>query len=118
MKATDAQGYGWRRRWGRPLLVAGQGRPPWSCSSSPSSLVSPLREVVRSLDANQPIYDVRTMDEFDRMRTVVTLNLVSGFIAAPRGIRSGAPSVGRQSHRSAAERIGFQNSDAPGLDSR
>ena len=48
----------------------------------PSSLVTPLREVVRSLDANQPIFNVRTMEEFYRMRTVVTLKVVSGFIAA------------------------------------
>jgi putative ABC transport system permease protein len=48
----------------------------------PSSLVTPLREVVRSLDANQPIYDVRTMEEFYRMRTVVVLNVVTGLIGA------------------------------------
>ena len=48
----------------------------------PSSLVTPLREVVRSLDGNQPIYNVRTMEELYRMRTVVTLKVVSGFIAA------------------------------------
>jgi putative ABC transport system permease protein len=48
----------------------------------PSSLVTPLREVVRSLDANQPIFNIRTMEEFYRMRTVVTLKVVSGFILA------------------------------------
>ena len=48
----------------------------------PSSLVTPLREVVRSLDANQPIFNVRTMEEFYRMRTVVALKVVSGFITA------------------------------------
>jgi putative ABC transport system permease protein len=48
----------------------------------PSSLVTPLREMVRSLDANQPIFNVRTMEEFYRMRTVITLKVVSGFITA------------------------------------
>src|SRR5262249_27842555 len=39
----------------------------------PTSLATPLREVVRTLDANQPIYDVRTMEEFYRMRVVAQL---------------------------------------------
>ena len=30
---------------------------------------TPLREVVRGLDANQPIYNVRTMEELYRMRS-------------------------------------------------
>ncbi len=48
----------------------------------PASLVTPLRDVVRSLDANQPISNVRTMEEFYRMRSVVILDVISGIIAA------------------------------------
>jgi predicted permease len=47
-----------------------------------SSLATPMREVVRSLDPNQPIFNVRTMEEFYRMRTVVALKVVGGFIVA------------------------------------
>ncbi len=55
----------------------------------PTSLATPLREVVRTLDANQPIYDVRTMEELYRMRVVAQLNVVS----TPRG-RDGNHGVG------------------------
>jgi predicted permease len=48
----------------------------------PTSLATPLREVVRTLDANQPIYDVRTMEELYRMRVVTQLNVVSTLVAA------------------------------------
>jgi predicted permease len=48
----------------------------------PADLVTPLREVVRSLDANQPIYNVRTMDEFYRMRVVSVYDLIIGLIGA------------------------------------
>jgi hypothetical protein len=48
----------------------------------PASLVAPLREVVQGLDANQPIYNVRTMAELYRMRTTSTFNVVDGTVAA------------------------------------
>jgi predicted permease len=48
----------------------------------PKSLATPLREVVRTLDANQPIYDVRTMEELYRMRVVVQFSVVSSLVAA------------------------------------
>ena len=48
----------------------------------PASLVTPLRAVVRSLDANQPIYNVRTMEEFYRMRVITVFNVVIGSVAA------------------------------------
>jgi predicted permease len=47
-----------------------------------ASLVGPLREVVRSLDANQPIYNVRTMEEFYRMRTVDVFRMILGMVGA------------------------------------
>jgi predicted permease len=48
----------------------------------PASLATPLREIVRALDANQPIYDVRTMEEFYRMRVVAQFRVVSRLVAA------------------------------------
>src|SRR4029450_4252965 len=38
--------------------------------------------IVRALDANQPIYDVRTMEEFYRMRVVAQFRVVSRLVAA------------------------------------
>jgi predicted permease len=48
----------------------------------PASLVAPLREVARGLDANQPIYNVRTMEGLYRMRTTSTFNVIDGTVAA------------------------------------
>jgi predicted permease len=48
----------------------------------PTSLAGPLREVVRALDTNQPIYDVRTMEELYRMRVVAQFNVVSSLVGA------------------------------------
>lgn len=51
-------------------------------AGDPSSLVTPLRETVGSLDANLPIYNVRSLDEFYRIRVVATLNVISRLIGA------------------------------------
>jgi macrolide transport system ATP-binding/permease protein len=48
----------------------------------PSSLVTPLREVVRGLDRNQAIYNVRTMDEYYRIRVITVFYVVITIIAA------------------------------------
>jgi ABC-type antimicrobial peptide transport system permease subunit len=48
----------------------------------PASLVTPLREVVRALDANLPVSNTRTMEELYRMRSVVVLNLIVSLVAA------------------------------------
>ena len=42
-------------------------------AGDPASLAAPLREVVRGLDVNQPIFNVRTMAELYRMRAVSVL---------------------------------------------
>jgi predicted permease len=39
-------------------------------ASNPGALAAPLRELLRSLDSNMPIYDVRTMDDLYEMRAV------------------------------------------------
>jgi predicted permease len=48
----------------------------------PSTLVAPIRSIVRALDANQPIYDARTMEEFYQVSTVGMMNIIIGMIAA------------------------------------
>jgi len=48
----------------------------------PSSLVPPLREVVHGLDANLPIYNVRTMEAFYRMRAVSIFNVLVTIVGA------------------------------------
>jgi predicted permease len=51
-------------------------------SADPLNLVAPLRAVVHDLDANQPIYDVRTFGDFYHMRAVSTPNLLIQTVAA------------------------------------
>ena len=51
-------------------------------AGDPSSLVGPLRNVVQGLDRTQPIYNVRTMDEFYQMRTITIFNVITGTIGA------------------------------------
>jgi predicted permease len=48
----------------------------------PTSLITPLRTIVRGLDANQPIFDVRTMEEFYQISTVGLMNIIIGMVAA------------------------------------
>ncbi len=45
-------------------------------AGDPSSLTAPLREAIHGLDANQPIFNIRTMEEFYRMRAVSTPNMI------------------------------------------
>ncbi len=51
-------------------------------AADPSGLVTPLREIVRGLDANLPIYNVRTFDEFYRMRVVSILAVIRRLVVA------------------------------------
>jgi predicted permease len=48
----------------------------------PAAMARPLREVVRGLDSNQPIYNVRTMQEVYEMRAVRTLNVLLEAVGA------------------------------------
>jgi macrolide transport system ATP-binding/permease protein len=48
----------------------------------PSNLVTPLREIVSSLDTNLPIYNVRTMEAFYRMRAISIFNVLVSTVAA------------------------------------
>jgi putative ABC transport system permease protein len=60
----------------RMLLVAR------SIAADPAPLTAPLREVVRTMDRNQPIFNVRTMSEFYRMRAINIFDVVIGTVAA------------------------------------
>jgi putative ABC transport system permease protein len=51
-------------------------------SSDSASLAGPLADVVHELDPVQPVYNVRTMEAFYRMRVVVAFNVVIGSVAA------------------------------------
>jgi predicted permease len=51
-------------------------------AGDPSSLVTPLREVVRRLDANLPIYNVRTMEALYRMRAIRIFNVLVSTVGA------------------------------------
>ena len=51
-------------------------------SGDPAALAAPIREVVHRLDPSQPIYNVRTMEEFYRLRVVRAFNVVIGSVAA------------------------------------
>jgi putative ABC transport system permease protein len=47
-----------------------------------AGLAAPLREVVRALDANLPIYNVRTMEALYRMRAIRIFNVLIATVAA------------------------------------
>jgi predicted permease len=51
-------------------------------AADPSSLVTPLRQVVRGLDTDLPIYNVRTMEELYRMRAISVFNVLLGAVGA------------------------------------
>ncbi len=57
------------------ILLAGS-------TGDPSNLVTPLRDVVRRLDANLLISNVRTMEELYRLRAVVVMNVIIALIGA------------------------------------
>jgi|HubBroStandDraft_1064217.scaffolds.fasta_scaffold01030_14 predicted permease len=47
-----------------------------------AALVAPLHEMVRGLDPNQPIYDVRTMTDFYEARAISIPNMINQMVAA------------------------------------
>jgi predicted permease len=51
-------------------------------AGDPSSLVTPLRDVARGLDADLPIYNVRTMEELYRMRAISVFNVLIATVGA------------------------------------
>jgi hypothetical protein len=63
-------------------------------AGAPSQLAAPLREVVRGLDANQPIYNVRTMEELYRMRATSVFNVLITLVGSLGGMGLGLAIVG------------------------
>ncbi|HLK51940.1 MAG TPA: ABC transporter permease [Candidatus Angelobacter sp.] len=45
-------------------------------SGDPAQLATPLREIVRTMDRNQPMYNVRTLGNFFELRAVAPLRIV------------------------------------------
>jgi predicted permease len=66
----------YRQKNAQPMVMLVQS------AGDPSTLVTPLREVVRGLDANLPIYNVRTMEALYRMRATSIINVLVGTVAA------------------------------------
>jgi putative ABC transport system permease protein len=51
-------------------------------TDDPASLAAPVREMIRSVDPNQPIYNLRTLDETYQMRSVTILNIIVRLIGS------------------------------------
>jgi hypothetical protein len=47
-----------------------------------AALAAPLRDVVRGLDVNMPIFNVRTMEQLYRMRAISIFNVLVGMVGA------------------------------------
>jgi hypothetical protein len=60
----------------RPMFLLAEA------AGDPASLVSPLEQAVRSLDGNLPLSNLRTVDEFYRLRAVTILNVIRTLISA------------------------------------
>lgn len=60
----------------------------------PAGLIGPLREMVRSIDANLPIFRVRTMDDLFEQRTVKSLRVANGVFASAGSVGLGLALVG------------------------
>jgi predicted permease len=65
-----------RQRPQTPLILFARS------AGEPSGLVEPLRAIVRGLDAGLPLYNVRTFEEFYRMRVTSILGVIRGLIVA------------------------------------
>ena len=50
-------------------------------AGSPAALAAPMRELVRTLDATQPIFDVRTMEEIFDIRTTKIASVLMQTVA-------------------------------------
>src|SRR5262245_1966216 len=51
-------------------------------AGDPGNLAGPLREVVHRLDANMPIFNVRTMEALYRMRAISVFNVIIGTVGS------------------------------------
>ena len=60
----------------------------------PAGLLPPLRDVVRSLDADQPIYDVRTIEDFFQQRAIAVPNMITQIVEAMAFMGLGMAMIG------------------------
>jgi putative ABC transport system permease protein len=51
-------------------------------AGDPAALAAPLRDVVRGLDVNMPLYNVRTMEQLYRMRAISVFNVLITMVGA------------------------------------
>ena len=68
------------------LLAQSQG--------DPGALAAPLREMVRGLDPNMPIYNVRTMEQFYQMRAISIFRVLVSTVAGMGAMGLGLAIVG------------------------
>ena len=60
----------------------------------PAALAAPLREIVRGLDPNMPIYNVRTMEQFYQMRAISIFRVLVSTVAGMGAMGLGLAIVG------------------------
>lgn len=60
----------------RPMFLLAEA------AGDPTSLVSPIEQTLRRLDGNLPLSNLRTVDEFYRLRVVTILNVIRTLISA------------------------------------
>jgi predicted permease len=60
----------------------------------PEALAAPLREMVRSIDSNLPVFGMRTMSDLFNQRSIKILNLLNGVVAAVGAAGLGLALVG------------------------
>ena len=63
-------------------------------SGDPASLAAPLRDMVRSLDANMPMFGVRTMGDFFEQRSVKLLHMINSIVGVVGVLGLGLALVG------------------------
>jgi predicted permease len=51
-------------------------------TGDPSQLFAPLLQMVRRVDANQPVFNIRTLEDAYSMRTVVIFRIITQFVGA------------------------------------
>jgi predicted permease len=76
-----------QQKVGRMVLIAGS-------AGDPTSLVGPVRTAIHALDQNMPIFNLRTMQEFYRMRAVSIFNVLVGTVGAMGAMGLGLAIVG------------------------
>jgi len=72
---TEFVYFPYRQRTPRQMIMLAES------SGDAAALATPLREVVRGLDPNLPIYNVRTMEALYRMRAISVINVLIATVA-------------------------------------